>query len=205
MDLSGFKAINDAHGHEAGNAALKEAGREVFFAAFGVYPESPPEKLPMTPTLIPFRKSGDEFVVLTEGAADARKCATQLAEKFGSGLDVNCEVNGNAIRLNVRGAVGFCVRDDNQTTLKDLLDRADAACRVAKFDSSVRAVEWNVSNQLDEVDSKRKSCPSCRTTTTILFRRSHLKASALTRCGNCDALFESAQTPASETGALASG
>jgi len=189
MDLSGFKGINDTHGHEAGNAALREAGNVVFRVAFGASPGTPMANMPQNPKLIPFRKSGDEFVVIADGADEARECARKLAEEFGKGLGVPYVAKGVTTRLTVRGAVGLCIRNNNSDTMKDLLDRADAACRVSKFEQSTTPVEWSTALSNNEVDSRRKVCLGCRTTTTILFQKSRLKDGALSRCANCgDAL-----------------
>lgn len=181
LDLTGFKAINDGHGHEAGNAVLREAGATVHLAALGVPIDAPLEKRPTDSKIIPFRKSGDEFVVLADEGSDARECAKRLAAAFAGGLRVQYEKK----TLEISGAVGLCLREGNSATLKELMDRADAACRVAKFEGSTKVVEWTSDIEANEVDSLRERCSTCGTTTTILFRRNLLKPKALTACGNC--------------------
>ncbi|MFL5345124.1 MAG: diguanylate cyclase domain-containing protein [Hyalangium sp.] len=150
--------MNDRFGHDAGDAALSAAGSRI--AEIGARFSA-----------IPFRKSGDEFVLLTTNARDAKQCADALAEAFGPGFLITFE----ASQLTVRGAVGFSVRQDNEATLKRLVDQADAACRRAKLSGGIKPVEWSPETSLDDSVSIRKRCSHCQA-----------------RCANCGATFPEA-------------
>ncbi|HKJ70869.1 MAG TPA: EAL domain-containing protein [Gammaproteobacteria bacterium] len=66
VDLDGFKPINDRHGHQAGDAVLREAGQRLASA------------VRETDTVA--RIGGDEFALLLEGPSDCRPEA--VAEKL---------------------------------------------------------------------------------------------------------------------------
>lgn len=167
-DLSGFKEINDRYGHDAGDAALYAAGSKLASIA-------------AQRSAYAFRKSGDEFVLLTRDARSARHCAEDVVAVFGQGFDVPFQDT----HLRVRGAVGYSVRQDNETTLTVLVSQADAACRRAKLEGGSRALEWSPEMSTEESVSLRKRCLHCQATTTLLVDPSRKRPEALSRCGNC--------------------
>lgn len=111
FDLDGFKAVNDRHGHQAGDELLHEIGRRVS----GVLRDAD--------TLV--RLGGDEFVVLLEdiagpGGVDvtARKILAEVARPFVASRERECRVTASI-------GISLCPRhgDDAET----LIRRADAA------------------------------------------------------------------------------
>ena len=168
VDLTGFKRINDAHGHEAGDAALRESGRvlQAIGKAHGAFV---------------FRQSGDEFILLTRRHDAARSCAEAVAEHFASGL----RFSYGDVPLLVHAAVGFSLRQDNEATLSMLIQQADAACRIAKDEGSNKPVEWTVKLSRDDLVSERRRCTICQATTSIMVRKSRRSAEALRTCANC--------------------
>jgi diguanylate cyclase (GGDEF)-like protein len=114
FDIDRFKAINDAHGHAAGDRVLQAVGATIVRAA-----RSPD---------IPGRLGGEEFAVLlpeTDGAE-----ALTFAERLRRDLSaLAVAYNGATIRFSC--SFGVAARGEHET-LDALLMRADAAMYRAK-------------------------------------------------------------------------
>jgi diguanylate cyclase (GGDEF)-like protein len=114
LDLDGFKAVNDAHGHHAGDDLLRavadrlrESTREGDVVA---------------------RMGGDEFVVLCPDAAPGVP-VERLADRLAGALDAPLQADGRVVRL--RASVGG-VRATPGADAEDVLRLADAAMYRAK-------------------------------------------------------------------------
>lgn len=113
VDLDGFKAINDRHGHPVGDAAL------IHFAAT--------LRRHMRPTDTIARLGGDEFALILSNCSgsDARK----MLERLRDALAVTpLPASGSTV---LRFSAGIAERDDNES-LAQALERADAALLDAK-------------------------------------------------------------------------
>lgn len=124
LDLDGFKAVNDLHGHGAGDCLLCEVaarlGRDVR----------------ETDTVA--RLGGDEFVVLqTEdvGSCTARALAERLVEALGKPYDIG---TGQA-QAAVTASVGVALFPDDGEEPEILLHNADTALYRAKWAGKNRA------------------------------------------------------------------
>jgi diguanylate cyclase (GGDEF)-like protein/PAS domain S-box-containing protein len=112
-DLDGFKAVNDRHGHEAGDrvlVAVADRLREVCRA-----------------TDLVVRLGGDEFLVLA--AVDADRL-DELAERIATAVAAPVDVGGASVRVGV--SVGPATLRPGEG-LDDLLHRADAAMYARKL------------------------------------------------------------------------
>jgi diguanylate cyclase (GGDEF)-like protein len=115
IDLTGFKAINDDHGHVAGDRALQEFARIL-------------ERTFRESDLIA-RLGGDEFAVLLSGADDPVTACARLEHEL-------AERNRASDGFALRGDVGVAAFDPAaEETLADLVARADANMYAQKHSS----------------------------------------------------------------------
>lgn len=121
LDLDHFKALNDRHGHAAGDRAL--------VAVAGALRHE------LRPSDLLGRYGGEEFVALLQGAdrENAVQIATRLCRRV-SRLDVN--VGGNEA-LTV--SIGVAIRTPADT-VQSLIERADQAMYAAKLGGRNRVV-----------------------------------------------------------------
>ncbi|HEY2091574.1 MAG TPA: EAL domain-containing protein [Thermoanaerobaculia bacterium] len=114
LDLDGFKAVNDAYGHDVGDHLLVDVAERI----------SP--KIRQQDTIA--RVGGDEFIFLGEIAEPAD--AALLAEKLLSLVREPFVVDGHELPMSV--SVGIAIYPENGTTQRELLANADAAMYHAK-------------------------------------------------------------------------
>ena len=115
VDLDGFKAVNDAYGHAAGDRLLAEVGRRLQSLA--------------SPAIVLARLGGDEFGILLVGGA-----ACLDLPGFGSRL---CALLREPYRVpdhitGVTGSVGLVAFTNEGVTSGHLLEQADYALYHAK-------------------------------------------------------------------------
>mgnify|MGYP001203946786 CR=1 FL=1 len=115
IDLDHFKAINDQHGHEAGDQVLRAAAERMS------------EQLRSCDTVA--RYGGDEFIVLLTNVLDAED-ARQVGEKLLGA--VSRPVATLAGELPLSCSVGVALCPDHGTDLDTLRRRADLAMYGAK-------------------------------------------------------------------------
>ncbi|RZK99952.1 MAG: EAL domain-containing protein [Rubrivivax sp.] len=114
IDLDGFKAINEAHGHGAGDEVLREVGCRI----------APLARL--TDTVA--RLGGDQFLMLLDGNPEASAAAV-VAARVRKTLADPIRVQGRDIDLAC--SVGIVLYPDHGPRAK-LIAHADAAMAVAK-------------------------------------------------------------------------
>jgi len=114
LDLDGFKAINDNHGHATGDALLREFARRVM------------STVRTTDTVA--RIGGDEFVVLMEGTFTEVQLE-QLARKIVEVVEAPFTVDGNELRTSTSIGVATC---PPWKPWEELLHCADSAMYEAK-------------------------------------------------------------------------
>ena len=116
IDLDGFKAINDTHGHAAGDEVLREVGRRVGGAVRASDRVA--------------RLGGDEFVVLI-APLDIPFAAEATATRILKALEA--PVTGDGFTIPLRASVGVAVVEATMgLTRADLMDQADRAMYRAK-------------------------------------------------------------------------
>jgi diguanylate cyclase (GGDEF)-like protein len=111
FDLDNFKQINDAHGHPAGDALLKQFAGELraFFRAADIVS----------------RWGGDEFLVIVDCTAEEARDRIEPVRKWVDG-DYAIPVNGGTRTVTVRASLGLASWRAGDTAA-ELIARADAA------------------------------------------------------------------------------
>lgn len=113
IDLDGFKAVNDTHGHAAGDELLTAVARRLESSVRGAD--------------LATRLAGDEFVVVCPGTslADAKATADRITRSLGEPFALSCA------EVTISAGVGAAqARPDDD--VDRLLHRADAAMYAAK-------------------------------------------------------------------------
>ena len=123
LDLDHFKAINDSHGHEAGDRALKHV------AALLVENTRGSDYL--------FRYGGEEFVVVLGSVS--RDDALVIAEGLRAAIASSPVVLADGRTLALTGSIGIAVQDGHPD-YERVLARADAAMYEAKRSGRDRVV-----------------------------------------------------------------
>lgn len=122
LDLEGFKAVNDAWGHETGDKLLIATAKRL--KAYSRFED------------IVARFGGDEFCLLVErigGAEEAVRVARRVGESFAEPFSVYGR------RVSVTASIGIAIRFPGQNlSAEQLLREADAAMYQAKRKGRVR-------------------------------------------------------------------
>ncbi|WP_144820987.1 sensor domain-containing phosphodiesterase [Marinobacter piscensis] len=141
IDLDGFKAINDKHGHLVGDAVLKSVADRL--------------KVAVKPHDIIARSGGDEFVLILRDVADERAYAGILDA-------MRRPINFQHHVLQVSGSMGVTLYPEDDVSTDLLLRHADQAMYAAKetgkngfkiFDleyHSSRKARWRVLEQIGD-------------------------------------------------------
>jgi diguanylate cyclase (GGDEF)-like protein/PAS domain S-box-containing protein len=120
LDLNGFKAINDKHGHAVGDFLLKSVALRL--------------RDELRDSDLPARLGGDEFAVLLEGTRDASD-AMQIGQKLAAALAVPYDCGGQS--LHVGASVGVALHPACGLNVEELMRAADQAMYVAKRQGQV--------------------------------------------------------------------
>jgi len=119
VDLDGFMAINDSHGHDSGDQILIEVTRRLLLTVRDSDTVS--------------RLVGDQFVVVLEElggeAEEAAALAKQVGEKLGAAISQPCHINGNEVQCTASIGVSLFHMQD---TVEQLLKHANFAMYQAK-------------------------------------------------------------------------
>ncbi|HXL79322.1 MAG TPA: GGDEF domain-containing protein [Pyrinomonadaceae bacterium] len=164
-DLNDFKHLNDLHGHDAGNVALTEVGEVLWkFVIEDLQGKA-------------YRQSGDEFVILLK---------LGLLDRFLLALTsfTNIPFSHNQQDLSTSISFGFAI-SDRKTSFADLLQRADAACQMAKAGDLTTAVEWTETLKLNPLVRISGRCRECgaKITCNVPKENAPTKLSSCPCCG----------------------
>ncbi|MCM2315682.1 MAG: GGDEF domain-containing protein [Thermoanaerobaculia bacterium] len=119
VDLDDFKAINDLHGHDAGDSVLRTIATRLKAATRSDDTVS--------------RVGGDEFLFLLMEVQDENGAAS-IAKKLLASIQTPCDVNVDqkSICLTVKASVGMAIYPKSGITAEALIKSADAAMYDAK-------------------------------------------------------------------------
>lgn len=115
IDLDNFKAVNDTHGHEAGDQLLRESARRFTGC------------LRDTDTLS--RQGGDEFALVLQGVRQAPDAA-RVASKMIDSLNAPFDLDGHPARVGA--SIGITLYPDDGLEPTSLFRNADLAMYRAK-------------------------------------------------------------------------
>ncbi len=122
LDLDGFKSINDAHGHGAGDTVLREVAHRL-------------QSLCGTDDTVA-RVGGDEFAVLLGATSDACGASSVAQSMIGSLEQAIVLADGSEVRVNV--SIGIACCPDDAAEPSALLETADRALYRAKGQAHAR-------------------------------------------------------------------
>ncbi len=126
LDLDHFKHINDTHGHDAGDAVLREVAARL-------------RKSLRTMDVV-CRIGGEEFLVLCRDT-DARN-APMIAERLRKSIESACvDSGGTDIRVTV--SIGVASKDAHTADAQALVKNADLAIYQSKNAGRNRATIWS--------------------------------------------------------------
>ncbi len=123
IDLDGFKAVNDLHGHGTGDELLRIVAARLSAAVRAEDMVS--------------RMGGDEFACLLWGAPPGRAALTRLAEHLFEAVSAPFQIG--SLSLAVRPSIGIAMWPNDGLTAERLLANADAAMYSAKRQRSGHA------------------------------------------------------------------
>lgn len=124
FDIDYFKAVNDTHGHAAGDIVLKEFSRRISANVRGID--------------LACRLGGEEFVVVMPDT-DMSYAYTVAERLRQTTADTPFDV-GNGTQIDVTVSVGVAVSEGPEDSADALLERADQALYRAKRDGRNRVV-----------------------------------------------------------------
>lgn len=110
-DLDGFKAINDRHGHDAGDAVLQQVALRLR------------DGRRQTDTVA--RLGGDEFLILLPDLDDARTAATAVADQCLAALRQPFDLDGKSVTLGM--SIGIALHAGRAVAASYLISHADIA------------------------------------------------------------------------------
>jgi len=120
LDLDNFKALNDTHGHDAGDQILKQTGARLATC--------------MRAQDTVARTGGDEFVIILEKLDCAAHVAAgevdAICRRIISVINAACALNG--AEYTISASIGIAMYCDTQPGLDELMKRADIALYSAK-------------------------------------------------------------------------
>lgn len=114
LDVDDFKAINDAHGHDAGDEILRELSTRL--------------RTSIRASDTAARIGGDEFVAIVEGADFER--AIEVADRIRMRIGTSMTLKGSRRRITV--SIGIAMFPHHAATAAGLLTAGDQAMYVAK-------------------------------------------------------------------------
>jgi diguanylate cyclase (GGDEF)-like protein len=124
MDMDGFKLINDTHGHEEGDALLRQFGARILQG--------------IRETDMAARLAGDEFVVILELLSDESDAAAKAVNLLAQ-LSRPFDLNGGRVQIGASIGVALQMPDQLPDPAR-LLARADQAMYEAKRAGKNRVV-----------------------------------------------------------------
>ncbi|KQW51152.1 hypothetical protein ASD88_00360 [Pelomonas sp. Root662] len=135
LDLDGFKAVNDIHGHDAGDAVLRTAATRLSDSVRG--------------NDVVARMGGDEFVLVLNqlgGLSDEQHALNRVLDSFAAPITLP---DGTEVRVGV--SIGVAIYPQHGRDAATLISRADHALLAGKRAGKGRWVAWQAAVEPDAV------------------------------------------------------
>lgn len=119
LDLDGFKAVNDSHGHAVGDKLLKDVAQRLV------------DNVRSEDTIA--RMGGDEFTIILQmlkSREQAETAAAKIASKIIEALNIPFEIGSKT--LSIGTSIGISLYPDDSIDLETLVKQADTAMYHAK-------------------------------------------------------------------------
>jgi diguanylate cyclase (GGDEF)-like protein len=163
-DLNDFKHINDDYSHDAEDVALRAVGdtiRRIVIDEIGAKA---------------FRRSGDEFVILLK---------TPSLEEFLSTVTSfeRIPFSHNKRELSTAMSFGYAV-GNGKASFDELIQRADAACQIAKRPGSQSCVPWTADIDTNPLVRVSGWCEPCEAKISCTLPRQNVSTKPI-RCPFC--------------------
>jgi len=138
VDVDGLKAVNDVHGHDAGDDLIRLAADTLRATARG--------------SDVVARLGGDEFVVAGRVSAEVRSVESEtglgtLAHRLAAAIG-SAAVQLGDVRIPLRASIGMAVSEPGEVTADGIIRRADAAMYRAKHDATT-SMAWHDPDAVD--------------------------------------------------------
>ena len=138
LDLDGFKAVNDTHGHAVGDKLLGEIAKTLIKV--------------VTERDVVARLGGDEFAILCKSAGTVQSVSA-LAETILGSLCKSFIIDG--INLDIGVSIGITLRNRDGSDAHTLMNNADLALYRAKAEG--RGTYRLYEHQMDEIVKERRN------------------------------------------------
>ncbi len=139
LDVDFFKKVNDAHGHAAGDASLKQVAEVLAKRC--------------RPSDVICRYGGEEFCIMAPETDE--EGAAMLAERLRSALAAAAIEVGDRL-LCVTASFGVAQRDQDVDNVDNLIERADQALYVAKRSGRNRVVRFGLEEAFAEMVARHE-------------------------------------------------
>ena len=136
VDLDGLKAVNDVHGHDAGDDLIRLTARTL-------------RSTTRTSDIVA-RLGGDEFLVAGRVSAEVRSARSEtgvgtLAQRLAAAIEAASLQIGD-VRIPLQASIGMAISEPGEQGAEDIIRRADAAMYRAKQDATT-SVAWHDSDE----------------------------------------------------------